>query len=195
VSTDYFGDGALLSNDPAIFESAFNRKELLTPENSVINGILKYNYNDNGQLISTIYSSPSNDYSEKSEFTCDINGRIDRQTIFWDNKVAGYINYMYDGRGNLTKETLYSLSSSGEAELNTTRQYEYDNNKNPFRVFFKLMIPGINTNLNNVTRETFTIHFKPGQGSDIVQTTLTSYTYNSNGYPVKKNGTVEFIYE
>jgi hypothetical protein len=28
-----------------------------------------------------------------------------------------------------------------------------------------------------------------------VQITLNSYTYDSNGYPLRKNGTVEYLYE
>jgi hypothetical protein len=90
---------------------------------------------------------------------------------------------------------LYSVTSAGIPELSTTTQYEFDNNKNSFRSFYKLMIPGINTNSNNIIKETLTIHFIAEQLPDKVQITATSYTYDSRGYPIRKNSTDEFIYE
>jgi hypothetical protein len=195
VTTDYYSDNDLLSNDLAVLKNILASNVLLNLVNSEKGGTLKYEYNNYGQLIKTIVSRPQDSSPEYSEFSYDENDRIGRQTLFWDIKVAGYIDYLYDGSGNLIKETLYSILSSGLAELSTTKQYEFDNYHNPFKSFNKSMTPGINTNPNNIIKETLTMHSKPGQGTDIVQITSTSYDYNSQGYPIRKDGSVEYLYK
>jgi hypothetical protein len=195
VAIDYSSDKALLSMDLKALENALNRKELVNFVYSETSSTLLYKYDIYGQLISTIFSRPSGSFPESSEFTYDDNGRIGRQKLLWDKEVIGYIDYQYDARGNLVKETLYSISSSGLPEISTTTKYEFDNYHNPFKVLYRLMTPGINTNLNNIVRETHTIHFKPGEGTDIVQITNNSYTYNRMGYPIRKNGNIEYLYE
>lgn len=195
LGTDYYTDNALLSNDQKIIENALTRKGLINSANSEKGATLKYEYNIDGKLTNTTFSRSSNSNPEYSEFSYDADGRIGKQTLFWDNKILGYIDYLYDGRGNLIKETLYSITSDGLPELSTTTQYEFDNNQNPLRSFYRLMTPGINTNRNNIVKETFTIHFKADQGPDKVQTTVTSYTYDSRGYPISKNDTIKYLYE
>ena len=65
---------------------------------------------------------------------------------------------------------------------------------NPYNASSKLLIPGINTNLNNITKVTNTIHMPANQGPDNVQTTETAYEYNAQGYPLSVNGNVTFVY-
>jgi hypothetical protein len=194
VTAEYFSDKELLSEDTKISENALDRRGLIDPLTAALKSSVKYEYDANGQLNKTIISRSVTSPTEYSEFTYDENDRMIRQTIFWDNKAAGYVDYTYDANGNLIKEMLYSISASGVAELNTTTLYEFDNNKNPYLKFNKLSIPGIYTNPNNIIKETLTIHFAPGQGTDITQVEETTYTYNSQGYPIKKNGKVEFLY-
>lgn len=195
VSTDFYGNFDLLSSDMQVYQTALSRTEWVTAGNGTKGGTVKYEYNDNGQLIKTSYSGTISASSEYSEFSYDINNRISKQVLYWENKQTGYIEYSYDGKGNLIKEILYNLPSSGVVELNTITRYEFDSEQNPFKSFSKLMTPGINTNLNNIIKETYTIHMTPDQGPDKVQVTETSYEYNGSGYPVRKNGNVEYIYE
>lgn len=195
VATDYYTDPALLSKDLDVLNNALNRKGLIGLTNSGAGVTEKYEYNTNGQLKKTIITRPDSNIPEYSEYSYDENDRISRQVIFADNKILGYIDYLYDTRGNLVKETLYSISSAGLPELSTTTQYEFDNHQNPFKSFYTLMIPGIYTNPNNIIKETYIIHFKPEEGTDIVRTTLTSYTYNSEGYPTRKNDASEYLYK
>lgn len=195
VASDYYSDEALLSNDMKVLENALNPVGLIKNISASTESTVNYEYNVNGQLLKTVVSRSLTASSEYSEFRYDENERIVRQTLFWDNKVLGYIDYLYDDRGNLIKETLYSISPAGLAELSTSTRYEFDNYKNPFRSLSTLMIPGINTNINNIIKETYTIHYKSGEGTDIVETTLNTYTYNSKGYPVRKNGTIAYFYE
>jgi hypothetical protein len=194
LSTDYYGNNDILSSDLLVYESALNRKEWVTPMNGTKGGTIKYDYNSNGELIKTTYSRPLNSSSEYSEFSYDANNRISRQIMYWENVKTGYTDYSYDAKGNLIKEILNSVSSTGVAELSTTILYEFDNQKNPYESFSKSKIPGINTNSNNIVKETYTIHLGVNQGTEKIQVTETSYKYNGNGYPVSKNNNVEYIY-
>lgn len=195
VTVDYYSNFALLSGDKNERENISINKGLLDIHDSERGGVLRYEYDNSGKLKNSHFSLPSASSREHSEFTYDESGQIIRQTLFWDNKIAGHIDYLYDSGGNLIKESMYSITSDGIPELNTTTQYEFDNYINPFKPINKLLIPGINTNTNNIVKETFTIHFSPGQGTDIVKTTVNFYEYNSRGYPVKKNGNIEYLYE
>lgn len=195
VTTDYYGDDAILSSSPEVQETVLNRKDWVNPDNSEKGGSVKYEYNNNEQLIKTTFSRPLVSNTEYSEFTYDVDDRISRQTLYWENKISGYIDYLYDGSGNLIKEILYYVPSTGVAEMSTITRYEFDNKQNPYKSFNSLMTPGINTNRNNIIRETYTIHFKVDQGPETVQITETSYAYNDKGYPIRKNGTVGYVYE
>jgi hypothetical protein len=195
VTSEYYDNDDILSSDPKIFETAINKKELVTPENGKKASIITYEYNTNDQLIKTTYSLPSIVSSEYSVFTYNKNNRISRQTMYWENTATGYIDYSYDGKGNLIKEMLYNLTSTGVGELLTTTEYSFDNQLNPYKPTSRLVLPGINTNLNNIIKETYTIHLPSGQGSDKVQINETSYGYNGMGYPVSKNNNVTYVYK
>jgi hypothetical protein len=195
TSSDCYGNFDILSSDLQVSTTAMNRKEWVTANASNNGGTINYEYNDNGQLIKSTYIRPSSGISEYSGFSYDANNRISRQMLYWENAETGYIDYSYDEKGNLIKEILYNLTSSGVAELNTTTQYAFDNELNPYKSFSRLMLPGIYTNRNNITKETYTINLKAEQLNDKVLITETSYQYNSNGYPTSKNGNTTFIYK
>jgi hypothetical protein len=194
ISTDYYSNFDILSSDLLIYQAAISRKEWVTPLNGTKGGTNKYEYNSNGQLIKTTYSRSLSTSSEYSEFSYDVNNRISRQILYWENKETGYTDYIYDSKGNLIKETLYNLPLTGAAELSTTTQYEFDNQQNPYESFIGLMTPGINTNHNNIIKETYTIHLSANLGPEKVQVTENSYAYNAKGYPISKNKNVEYVY-
>ena len=52
-----------------------------------------------------------------------------------------------------------------------------------------------NTSPNNITKETYTLHFDVDQFTQKVQVTNNTYEYNDKGYPVKVNGEVEYVYK
>lgn len=194
ISTDYFSNYDILSSDLTIFQTAMSRKEWVTPDNPNKGGTIKYEYNDNGKLFKTTYS-PFSGGSQYSEFSYGINDKITREILFWEEMETGYIDYSYDGRGNLTTETLFNLPPAGVAELIETTRYEYDNEQNPYKSVSRLMTPGINTNKNNIIKETYTIHLQADQGADNVHVTETSYAYNGKGFPISKNGDVVYVYK
>jgi YD repeat-containing protein len=193
VTAEYYANLAVLSNNPQVSETAMSQKNWVAPVASNLSGSVKYEYNDAGQLIKSTYS-PASGSQQYSQYTYDENDRINRQNLYWENSQVGYIEYLYNLNGNLVEERLYNISAAGAAELSTTTVYEHDNKQNPFKLTSKLMVPGINTNLNNIIKETQTIHMNAAQGGDIVTVTESSFKYNTNGYPISKNGNVEYLY-
>lgn len=195
ITSEYYTNEDVLSSDATVSATAISSTALVTPANGKKGGIITYDYNANGQLIKTTYTLPASASSEYSEFSYDASNRINRQTMYWSGTATGYIDYSYDSKGNLVKETLYNIPSTGTVELVTTTSYNFDNNPNPYKKFSNLMIPGINTNANNIVKETYTIHIAPDQGTDKVQITECSYQYNMGGYPTTKDDNINFVYE
>jgi hypothetical protein len=194
-TTVYYGNDDILSSDQQVSQAAINSNALVTPSTGKKGGMMSYIYNSNSQLIKTIYTRPASAGTESSEFTYSANNKIIRQTMYWETTITGYIDYLYDNNGNLTKESLYNMPASGVAELITNTQFTFDTQSNPFKPTNKLQIPGINTNKNNIVKEVCTVHLSAGQGPDNVQTTESTYGYNSMGYPVSKNGNVTYVYK
>ncbi len=195
VTVEYYTNDDILSTDAQVSATALNGEGLITADNGKKISTITYEYNDNDQLIKSTNTLTTPVSSEYSEFSYDGKNRISRQTMYWDNAATGYIDYSYDGNGNLTSEILYNTQTSGDPELITTTSYTFDNKPNPYKMSGILIIPGTNTNRNNIITQTYTIHLSTDQGPDNVQTTTNIYQYNSSGYPISKNGNVTFVYE
>ena len=193
-SSEFYMDPGMFSSNYSVVEASMNRKEWVNPDNTAKSLTQKFEYNENGQLDRKIYTRPSVTNSEYSEFTFD-NDRINRQKMYWENEMTFYIDYSYDEKGNLIKESKYYVSSSGISELWTTTEYEYDSMHNPYQAFKPLMSPGKFTNPNNIIKETYTIHFEVDQWTQKVQVNNNSYEYNDKGYPIKVNGDAEYVYK
>jgi len=192
--SDFYMDPAMFSGDWSIVEASMNRKEWVNPDNTARSLTKGFEYDSNEQLTRITYSRPSVNNSEYSQYTLE-NDRINRQTMYWQNELSLYIDYLYDEKGNLIKESKYYMPSTGIAELWTTTEYEYDNMNNPFHAFNHLMDPGKFTNQNNITKETYTIYFEVDQLTQKVHTINNSYEYNAIGYPIKVNGEAEYVYK
>jgi len=195
ATTDFYGNDDVLSSVQLVFQTAINKTDWITPVNGKKSGTITYEYDTNGKLIKTTNLTPSSAVIEHSDFIYNSSNKISKQTMYWGDIATGYIDYSYDGSGNLVKEMLYNLPSTGDAELITTTTYAFDSNLNPFKYTSKLMIPGISTNANNIIKETYTIHVGANQGADKVQITETTYEYNGMGYPISKNGNITYIYK
>jgi hypothetical protein len=194
TTSDFYVDPAMFSSDIQVIEASMNRKEWVNPDNTAKSLTQTFKYNGNGQLARKTYTRPSVTDSEYSEFSFE-NDRISRQTIYWQNVMSFYIDYVYDEKGNLIKESKYHVPSTGIAELWTTTEYEYDSMHNPFQAFKRLMTPSKFTNPNNITKETYTIYFEVDQWTQKVSTITNTYEYNEKGYPIKVNGEAEYVYK
>jgi hypothetical protein len=195
TTSDFYGNDDILSSDLVVFQTAMNSPTLLDAASGKKGGTLTYEYNASGLLVKSTYTRPSVTSSEYSEFTYNSSNKISRQTMYWDKVATGYVDYSYDAKGNLVNEALYNLPASGIAELSTTTQYSFDSSPNPYKATSKLLIPGINTNSNNVIKETYTIYIPATQGADKVQVTENAYQYNGMGYPISKNDNILFVYK
>jgi hypothetical protein len=194
TTSDFYIDPAMFSSDIHVIEASMNRKEWVNPDNTPKSLTKKFDYDSNEQLTRITYNRPSVTNSEYSDYTLE-NDRISRQTMYWQNALSFYIDYLYDEKGNLVKESKYYVPSTGIAELWTTTEYEYDNMQNPFQWFKRLMSPGKYTNQNNITKQTYTIYLEVDQWTQKVQVIENSYEYNDKGYPVKVNGEAEYLYK
>lgn len=182
ANSDFYYDFSLDSMQRKVWVNSQNTEKSLSKV---------FEYIDNEKLR-IIYTRPSGNNSEFSDFTFK-NNRVIKQTMYWENKISGHIDYLYDEAGNLIKKIKYVLSAENE-ELITTTDYEYDNMQNPYKSFKKVLDPGINTNQNNITKETYVIQFDVAASIQKVQITENSYTYNAKGYPIKANGNIEYKY-
>jgi hypothetical protein len=183
--------------DPDIFSSsmpAMNREEWVNPGNTKKSLTTTFDYNSNGQLERKTYMRPSVNHSEFSEYTWE-NNRIIRKTMYWKNEMSGYIDYEYDNKGNLVKEEKYMFGQDGTQALWASTEYEFDNMNNPYKAFEKLLSPGKYTNRNNILKETYTVHTDLLPGINDVSVIEYSYEYNEQGYPVKVNGNVRYVYK
>jgi len=192
-SSEIYMDAAMFSSTWSEVEASMNRTEWVNPDNTAKSLTQTFEYTMSNQLVREIYTRPSSTISEYAEFTLE-NGRIIRQTLYWEDKLSFYIDYEYDETGNLIKQSKFYVPSTGIEELWTTTEYEFDNMHNPFRAFKHLLTPGKYTNPNNITKETYTIHFEVDQWTQKVQVTDNTYQYNNSGYPIKVNGEVEYLY-
>jgi hypothetical protein len=188
ISSDYYLDPGMFSSSSLTAESAWNREEWVHPTNTQKNSTKTYAYDEEGRI------SKSENELEICAYRYDDKNRINRQTFFRDNKRTGYIDYTYDPNDNVIKRCHYWVLATGEAVLQTTTVYEFDNKKNPYSTFNSLLTPGRYTNTNNIIKETYTIHHEVTPDIDKVQVTENNYTYNTSGYPTSKNESVRYFY-
>ena len=194
TESDFYWDISIASSNSAVLQAAMNRTEWVNPQNTPKGISHEYIYGTNGLLKQKALIRSSDNTPEFNSFTYE-NGRISRQTMFWNNGSMGFIDYTYDDKGNLIKELRYDSQAEGSVSLSTTTEYEYDNMLNPYIVFNRLLTPGIYTNANNITKVTYTLNFDVDPFTQKVQVITNSYEYNDRGYPVKINGSTEYRYK
>jgi hypothetical protein len=194
TASDFYWDISMASSNSSVIEAAMSRTEWVNPKNTPKSISHEYIYNTDGQLIQKAYIRTADNTPEYNSFTYE-NGRISRETMFWKDGNTGFINYFYDERGNVIKELRYAGPSGGIVSLSTTTEYEYDNMPNPYLAFKRLLTPGVFTNTNNITKETYTLNFDVDAFTEKVQVKTNTYEYNDRGYPVKINGTTEYLYK
>lgn len=193
ISTiDHYVDDRIFSSSSYILDEASKRKDWVSPSNTEKNNTNTYKY-ENGNLIE-IKSVRKNGSINISRFQTNNRNQIINQTFINENVANGFVEFYYDSRGNLQTKKQYMIDQSGKASLSTTTEYEFDNYNNPYKSFELIGIPGIYTNSNNITKETYTLHFEVDSWIQKVQITENKYEYNTKGFPVKVNGIKVYEY-
>jgi hypothetical protein len=193
ITSDFYFDISMASSSSAVIEAAMQRTEWVNPGNTSKSLTQTFVYNDQGQVIRKNYLRTSDPNPDYSEFTYE-NDKITRITGYYKNVVRGYRVFSYDTKGNVITQLQYMVSDEGISQLAATTDYEYDSKFNPFRAFGRLLEPGIYTNLNNIVKETYTLNSPVQSIVENVQVTNNTYEYNLIGYPVRVNGSTEYVY-
>ncbi len=190
IQSDHYWDERIVSSSSFVLDEAMKRTEWVSPENTERDTYKTFEYNRNGLCLKSVFNGTKDDFTTFSYK----NGRIARRTSYHENKATVFDNYFYDDNGNMIKTERFYILPNGESELATTTEYKFDNKHNPYYSFHKLIIPGRNTNTNNIVKETYTLHFEVDDSVEPVQITEYQYEYNSNGFPVKRNDGFEYVY-
>lgn len=191
ISYDMYEDSRIYSSTSNVIQEAMERTDWVNPNNTEISARVFYSY-ENEKLSKIETQRFTTNYQGVSTYEQDENGRISKQIFYYEDQPSGYVEYKYDNSGNLIlKQHFYSIE--GKGVLSSTTSYEFDQKKNPYKAFNRLLIPGRYTNENNIVKETLTLNEKI-PGVDQVQVSESSYEYNRLGYPVLKDKLIRYEY-
>ncbi|MBK7625974.1 MAG: hypothetical protein IPJ16_02025 [Bacteroidales bacterium] len=124
VSYDMYEDLRMASSDWTTLQAAMNRTDWVSPKNTEISGQATYSYNDNKLTKITVTRFPGGTANSVT-FDYDNNGRISKQTYYYNNQPSGFREYSYDERGNLILVTHKDLVN-GSPVVSSTEQFEFD---------------------------------------------------------------------
>jgi hypothetical protein len=177
ISIYQYVDEGNLSSDIKVVEAFSKRLIWVNPQNTKTHYTTTFEYNEKGQMVKSI-----NDYGYLL-YEYDSNNKIVKE-IYYDMEGKKYSYYVdkYDNNGNLICKQEYLFLDKDKDSLVNERKFEFDNKNNPFKGINKSMIPGIDTNKNNIVMTSGKYTFE------------TSYVYNDFGFPIKKDN-VEYMYE
>ena len=194
VKSESYVDPSIFSSSSYVIAEASKRKEWANPQNTPLNVTNTYTYNKAGILIQRNIER-ANGTGDYVKYELNKKGMISKETYYYEDKLSGYVDYSYDDRGNLITRSHYFISTDGKSNLSNKTEYEYDNKLNPYFPFNKLLYPGRATNMNNITKETYTLYGELPLGIEWVQVTTHTYEYNAKGYPVKVDKETVYEYE
>ena len=192
-SESYF-DPALYSSSTQVIAEAQKRKEWANPKNVARSVTNTYSYPKTGQFIEW-YVDRANGTMDYGKYELNEKGLVSKDIFYDKDKPSGYIDYLYDELGNLTRRMHYYISADGKSKLSNETAYEFDDKKNPYFPFNELIFPGRNTNRNNITKETYTLYGETLLVIEWLDITTHTYEYNDLGFPVKVDSETVYEYE
>lgn len=194
VKQDCYVDPALYSSSTQVIAEAQKRKEWASPKNVPKSVTNTYSYPKTGQFIDR-FVDRANGTNDNVKYELNEKGLVSKYIFYNEGKPAGYVDYLYDKLGNLIREKHYFISADGKSKLSNETEYEFDNQKNPYFPFNKLVWPGRNTNRNNITKATYTLYGETPSVIEWLDITTHTYEYNDLGYPVKADSETVYEYE
>ncbi len=193
TQTDYYWDERIASSDSDILQEALNRTEWVNSENTERDTYTTYEYESNGQLKKSVLHRMNSTNSEYSTFIY-ADGKIEKQLSYLNNQQTGLEAYYYDQNGNLTKVEKYHFTDNVQPVLSSSTEYYFDKKNNAYLSFKSLLIPGINTNKNNVVKEVYTLYSLVEGSVEDVNTKEYTYTYNVKDFPDQRSDGTEYTY-
>jgi len=195
VKSESYVDPSIFSSSSYVISEASKRKEWASAKNTPLNVTNTYSYTNTGQLLERNVAR-ANGTQSTVKYELNEKGLISKEITYDGDKPTGYYSdYLYDERGNLISEKHYHTSAEGKSELSHKTEYEYDNQKNPYFPFNKLIYPGRATNRNNITKATYTAYGDTPSVIEYLEVTKHEYEYNDLGYPVKVDAETVYEYE
>lgn len=190
--SESYVDPALYSSSIQVIAEAQKRKEWANPKNVPRSVTNTYSYPKTGQFIER-YVDRANGTQDYGKYELNAKGLVSKHLFYNEGRIAGYVDYLYDEQGNLIREKHYFISVDGKTKLSNETEYEFDDKKNPYFPFNKLIFPGRNTNPNNITKATYTLYGETPSVIEWLDITTHTYEYNNLGFPVKVDS--ETVYE
>jgi hypothetical protein len=192
LKSESYVDPSIYSSSMQVILEAQKRKEWANPNNVPKSVTNTYSYPKAEQFIER-YVDRANGTHDYGKYELNEKGLVSKHTFYDEDKPSGYVDYFYDEVGNLIREKHYFISADGKTKLSNETVYDFDNKKNPYFPFNKLIIPGRNTNRNNINKETYTLYGETPSVIEWLNITTHTYEYNDQGYPIKVDG--ETVYE
>ena len=194
VKSESYVDPSIFSSSSNVIAEASKRKEWANPQNTPLDVTNTYTYTKAG-VLNQRNVERANGTQCIVKYELNKKGLISKETYYYEGKPSGYIDYSYDERGNLITRSHYFISTDGKSNLSNKTEYEYDNQKNPYFPFNKLLYPGRATNRNNITNESYTAYGATPSVIEWENITKHEYEYNDLGYPVKVDKETVYEYE
>ena len=194
VKSESYVDPSIFSSSTYVIAEAQKRKEWASPKNVPWSVTNTYSYAKTGQYIER-YVDRANGTQDYGKYELNAKGLVSKHIFYNEGKPSGYVDYLYDEVGNLIREKKYFILADGKTEIKTETEYEFDDKKNPYFPFNKLIFPGQNTNQNNITKATYTLYGETPLVIEWLDITTHNYEYNDLGYPVKVDTETVYEYE
>ena len=167
----------LINEEVAISPDSFSSSivpgsthEFVDPDKTGISMYHLYEYDSNGRLsrqLNYIPKDGDDEFRSKRTFEYNDNNLISKELLYNSNNVVTqFRTYLFDTNGNVIEEDYftYLFITSGTGPIHLSKiTYEYDSFYNPYNIFQRGGSPGINTNINNITK-TKTINYDPSPG-------------------------------
>lgn len=192
--SESYVDPSIFSSSTYVIEEAQKRKEWANPKNVPRSVTNTYSYPKTEQFIER-YVDRANGTQDYGKYELNAKGLVSKHIFYNDDKPSGYVDYLYDEADNLIREKHYFISADGKTKLSNETVYEFDDKKNPYFPFNKLIFPGRNTDQNNITKATYTLYGETPSVIEWLDITTHTYEYNDLGYPVKIDDEVVYEYE
>jgi hypothetical protein len=161
-------------------------EKVIDPRKAKISIYSVFEYDSSGRLQtkSDYYINDSPQLLSVNKYEYIGNQIVKLNIVNPDNSLEQYDSYTYDNKGNIVRDDNYMVSNGTEATLSRSTEYEFDDRINPFFIFALTGEPGLNTNSNNITKETTTYYNAGTEYQNIIEYQI---EYNTAGYPVKIN--------